>query len=191
MNCQLVVRNKTRDPQAVTAHSTLVGRLGFGKSLASLMRGIYYELAIPTDDVKTTQRTVRRLLDESTLLANPNKEVAKAYIEPTSVEGKGLLVLVWDREGPRGDRLTRRIERELPEIGRVSVSEGVLWIPTFEGPESEWWKRAERMTVSTTRLSGLLVNPHAEHHRLFTGGIPHGFLHNEASERDQSASAER
>ena len=36
MMSQVIVRNKTRDPQAVTAHTTFTSRLGFAKTLSAL-----------------------------------------------------------------------------------------------------------------------------------------------------------
>ncbi len=178
---QVLVRMKTRDPQAMTAYTTLTTRLGHAGALKEIDRAVYTELGLPADDARDAQRSLRRLLEATTLLANPNKELAEAAVEPNTLAGGGLRILVWDREGPAGERLAERIRREFPEIGPVSAKQGVVWTPVFDAPEDRWWQLAERLTLSTKRLSGLLVNPHASRHRLFTGSIPHGFLHRDAS----------
>ena len=172
---QLLVHLKTRDPAAVSAYLTLTRRLGFGNRIRGLERATYYELEIPGHEAKV-RRAVSRLLEESTLLANPNKERTTTEFDAGGLELPGVSVLVWDHDGSGGAAVEDRIAREFPRLGRVRARRGVLWTATFSGSSSDHRTLTERMTRADSRMSGLLANPHAEDFEIVEGRIPQGFL---------------
>jgi len=116
MRAQVLVRARYRDAEALTAEVTLRERLGFGTPSGG-ERAAYTELEIAGDEPEA-RRAVRRLLGETTLLANPNKQIARAELSPDGLRIPGVGILVWDREGSGAPALEDRIRRELPELAR-------------------------------------------------------------------------
>jgi hypothetical protein len=175
MRAQVLVGTKAPDPTARTAFATLTRRLGFAESLAALERRLYYEI-----DLREVRGDPRQALDgllaETTLLANPNKEIARAWTEPDAVPLDGPAVLVWDREGARGAALEARIHRQHPALSGAKVRWGTLWLPTLRGPDDQRAPLVERMALADRRDSGLLANPNADRHAVFAGRVPHGTL---------------
>lgn len=175
MRAQVLVSTKAPDPTAQTAFATLTRRLGFGETLAALHRRIYYELDLR--DVSGDPRlALRTLVETTTLLANPNKEIAEAWAEPDVAPLTGAAVLVWDREGARGSALEARIRRRVPSLAGVQVRRGTLWLPELRGPDDQHAALAERMARADRRGTGLLANPNADRHAVFAGRVPHGTL---------------
>ena len=172
MRAQILVHLKTRDPQAMSAETTLRTRLGFERSLSRLERAEYIELDLPEADAAG----VERLLEETTLLANPNKHTTELILGDAGLPLDAPALLVTDIPAPAGQALSDRIHRELPELGPVRARRGVLWIPRLEVSTEDAPELLARMADGRTRTGGLLANPHCEAWEVHTGTLPAGTL---------------
>jgi hypothetical protein len=173
MRALVVVTLKTPDPVAASAFGALTRRLGHEGRLVALDRAILYDLEV--DDSQSSHLVP--LLEHTTLLANPNKEVATLVTDPAGLLLSGPAILIWDREGPAGAALTERIRRDHAELGTLVVRRAVLWTARFAPGVPDPEAAARALADGSTRTSGLLANPHADAFVVLTGCVPPGVLH--------------
>lgn len=176
IDCQLLVSLRTPDPQSMTAAATLRARAGFHADLAGLDRNVYYEVDVRTDDRERGEAAITRLVAETTLFANPNKERCATVFEPESAAVPAGALLVWDREGAEDRSLLRRIERTVPGTPVVAVRRGTLWIPRYSRPPSEWVELSRRLAEGDGRLSSLLANPNCDAFAVIETSLAQGTL---------------
>lgn len=172
---QIWTRLKREDPVLVSARQTLEIDLGWKGRLDGLELWTLWELGWSGPDVPPDF-----LLQETTVLSNPNRE--RAWIlrdrgeagPPGKREGEWQYCVVWDRESPRPHHPYRVCERllahrsmEAKELIRADVW-GFRWTADAGEPVDATRKAA----VTRTRTEGLLVNPHVQSFQVFGGSVP-------------------
>jgi phosphoribosylformylglycinamidine (FGAM) synthase PurS component len=176
MLSQVSVQLRARDPAAVSALGVARTRLGLADQITDLARLVYFEISIPAADREAAEHSLRRLLDATTVLCNPNKETARVALEPETLTVPGVALLVWDRESPRRRDLEAQIARALPDLGAVTVWRAVLWLPRLAGDAARQREILGRIALGVDGDAGLLVNPHADAHGIVEAIIPQAFL---------------
>jgi hypothetical protein len=179
-------RLKRVDPILVSARQSLEIDLGWKDRLAGLELWTLWEMAYGGGPIDG-----RVLLDETTALANPNRELAWITEAPEDPGPPGSRrpdscrpdsrppdswwwCVVWDPEAPAPEHASRVCQRllsrrtmELRDLVRAVVW-GLSWSPAVSDPE----EAARSVAETRTRGSGLLVNPHVQSYRLFCGRVP-------------------
>ncbi len=172
MSVQILVQLKTPDPAARSALGSLRRRDPHAATLDGLERSTLIELELPASDADA-RAGLDRLLAETSVIANPNKERADASwgAEGTPLERPGILV--GERGAVERPALAARIARMEPRFEGVRAYVGTLWVPIWPAPSAAW----EAATAQLAGLGegsvpgGLLVNPHANVARLVVGRI--------------------
>jgi hypothetical protein len=194
---QLLLDLKHSDPTALTAAEAIRTLLGFGDRLAEIRRRSLHELVLPDSGGAGTADLpdlLSKYLEHTVTFWNPNKQVAWVRIGGASEPdaswevlsgtrrksggfGRPCLsrpeydhVLVW----PRGrQELPEDLRRALAGWDPATAGHGELWsLRWCDGATAEErgaWTRA--VGAARSRREGLLCNPHAQDHRIFSGAV--------------------
>jgi hypothetical protein len=174
---QVYVNLKIPDNIERTALYACRSSLGFD-SLESLSRTEFWELDFPGLTEDEALPTAERLVEKTSLFANPNKH--RWYLDAVDrlLENNGVLtvpssasalILVCDREDGKAESTLEAIHRFDDNNAQLaSLLRGVLWQVTFSGTDQQKIReQVEKLAVTESRSQGLLVNPHYQSHRIF------------------------
>jgi phosphoribosylformylglycinamidine (FGAM) synthase PurS component len=180
MSIQVLARLAAADPWGFTVLDTLKRRLGYaGVAAVHRIRG--WELVFDTDGPESAIQTTERILHETALLANPNRDLwvvrsAADGVLPsdfwirTPGSGDAFVIEVTDKEDLVGRSMLRILRSRLRIAEIENVRHATIWIIEFEnGYPAE--RVAGEIAVAKSWRKGLLANPHcqnAEVHRLET-----------------------
>ncbi|MBN2329005.1 MAG: hypothetical protein JXR73_17830 [Candidatus Omnitrophica bacterium] len=174
---QIYINLKIPDNIERSAQYACRSRLGF-HAMESLRRTEFWELDFPGLEPKQARQTAERLVEKTSLFANPNKHLWRIEAAEQAVSQDGALqapssisayILVCDREDGKAESTLDAVRRKVSGSEQPSsLLRGVLWEVTFSGltPE-EIRSESERLAVSVTRSQGLLANPHYQTYRIF------------------------
>lgn len=174
---QIYINLKIPDNIERTAVYACRNRLGFD-FLESLRRTEFWEIDFPGLAPQQAWQTAERLVEKTSLFANPNKHRWRIEAAEQAVGRNGQLfppssvsafILVCDREDGKAESALDAIRQNLSGDERPSaLTRGVLWEVTFAGLEpGAVHEAAERLAVTVNRNQGLLANPHYQTYRLF------------------------
>ncbi len=163
----LLIGHRVEDLAARTAEETIRRRLDGGEALESLDREEFWEFRYRTEELFEEKLTA--LIDRAELFVNPNKHRWRISTGGIAAghEGKGYLLKVTNREDIDGDVAKHTLTMQYGFRGLEEVRYGVLWIIRLaegvvgDGPAGDAGRAlAEKIAVTKSRDSGLLVNPH-------------------------------
>ena len=196
---QVLLDLKNSDPTALTAAEAIRSLLGFGDRLAEIRRRSLYELVLQAPNAgeggAALPDLVSSYLERTVVFWNPNKQRAWVRLDSFGSPAITWEVLSGARRNP-GDfgrpdlslagydhlLVWPRGSREIPADLVVALSgwhpaaagHGELWTLSWcEGATTEErgaWTRA--VGAARSRREGLLCNPHAQNHRVFSGAVP-------------------
>lgn len=171
-------RLKRVDPVLVSARQSLELDLGWKGRLAGMELWTLWEMGYGGGELSAAA-----LLDETTALANPNRELAWVQESPDepgppadapSPHPPWWWCVVWDPEAPAPEhalrvcqRLLSRRTMECRELVRAVVW-GLRWSPEVLDPAVTTRNVAE----TRSRRSGLLVNSHVQSYQVFEKRVP-------------------
>ena len=157
------------DPEAMSALAVARARLPAGRALEGLRRLRVFELSGALPD----RTALEGLLHRSIQFYNPHKErcaVRMSARDPAPLGDADQAVLVYERDGGRLSGAERWWRHETGQ--EIVVREGVVWVLGFEPGVSDAASEAAELAVVRDRWHGLLVNPHAQEHRIAAGAAP-------------------
>lgn len=178
--CDLWVRLKVIDLVAQTAWITLTEKLGLEAELFGLARYSFWRMEIEADDGQAALDEIDRAIRLDSAFTNQNKHLYMLRMDDGQARGDLLLdkdypvltgnggrsgyavdclvrELDTDREKGYLDRLNMRLEN----VRVTDLVAGEVWrILLDAGNEKEAVQKVERITVTTSRREGLLLNPH-------------------------------
>ena len=178
--CDLWVRLKVIDLVAQTAWITLTEKLGLEAELFGLARYSFWRMEIEADDGQAALDEIDRAIRLDSAFTNQNKHLYMLRMDDGQARGdlrldKDYPVLTGNggRSGYAVDCLVRELDRDrekgyldrlnmrLENVRVTGLVAGEVWrILLDAGNEKEAVQKVERITVTTSRREGLLLNPH-------------------------------
>jgi phosphoribosylformylglycinamidine (FGAM) synthase PurS component len=158
MTVSVWVRRKTRDLVRDAAEDLLRAT---GERVERIERAELWRFEVERSDEPET--TVRRILDETTLVVNPN-------VHRYSLEERGgppaartrLRVEVRDRVDAKGAAVLRSIRERLGVGSVTGVTRSVLWSIDLDADEERARSVGRRLSGDGERGAGVLANRHAQ-----------------------------
>ena len=173
MDVEVLVRLATADPWSFTVLDSLRRRFGLA-GLIDVARLKSWELSFISGGVDQAVSLTERLLRDTALLANPNRDVWFARSDttegvPASIwkrsrhVSEAFAVKVSDLDDITGRSVTEVIRSRLgiPAIGSVRFS--TIWVLEMEGGGTGGLETARQVAVASMRGRGLLANPHCQY----------------------------
>ncbi len=172
MKTEVLVKLATCDPWSFTVLDALKHKFGI-ETIVGVERLKSWRLDFDLDSEEEALALTTKILDETALLANPNRDIravrGRAPFELPGVSpdaaGKGdtsFAVRVTDRDDLVGRAMHGILRRRLgiAEISDVAFS--LVWILEFDRPGEESLRLAEEIAVARSWRKGLLANPHCQ-----------------------------
>lgn len=148
---------------AISAYEALHERMG-AHDLASLERESVWEIELPAGDAAAARAALETAARETLLFANPVKErwrIEEGSLALPEAPGRACVgLLVRDRPDRAGESRAAAL-RDAHGLAGARVARSTLW--TLDLPDAgrdALLARARDLCVTTSRRSGLLVNPH-------------------------------
>jgi hypothetical protein len=172
MKTEVLVKLAARDPWSFTVLDTLVRKHGIG-SLAGVERLKSWRLDFETDAGEDALALTSKILDETALLANPNRDVwmvrspsgsglSDEFVGGTPGDGCLFAVRVADMEDLVGRSMAAVLRRRLHLSQIADVAYSLVWILRFETAHRDLVGLAEQIAVARSWRMGLLSNPHSQ-----------------------------
>jgi hypothetical protein len=164
----LATRLKVADPTAVTALSTLRGRLGLAEDIAGLSREEIFVMDVDAPP-QIALGLVEDLVRSTNLFLNPNKHHYRLTLEgfPDSEADRAAYLLVWTPG--EGEDLRDSLWRHARAVQVLAVFRAWLW--RFTGGArtgaDRLMKAVAQSAVQKSRRQGLLVHPAYQECRLY------------------------
>ena len=173
---ELFVTLQVPDVIALTARDTLRRRLGWSERLLDLTRADYWGLQIEASSREDAAQLAHELADRTTLFVNPNKHRYEVRVRelgdapktttacPEIKNHHAVRVLTGFQQDDGGELTLETLHIRYDMKDRViGVEKGTLWIlalATSNASEARDW--AEAITVTRSRETGVLANPHSQ-----------------------------
>jgi phosphoribosylformylglycinamidine (FGAM) synthase PurS component len=159
---EVLVTRKIRDLVRDAAENVLIL---VRKGIVGVSRGELWTFEVESDDARSE---IRRILDETTLLVNPNLHHYTLDSWRRAPEtGCRLLVHVSEGIDARGEAVLRAIRERRGIESVTSASSSILWAIDLDGSgEEEAMELGREITGDEGRGAGLLANRHAQDVRL-------------------------
>jgi phosphoribosylformylglycinamidine (FGAM) synthase PurS component len=172
MKTEVLVKLAARDPWSFTVLDALKRKFGI-ETIVGVERLKSWRLDFDPDSKEDAIAVTEKILDETALLANPNRDIR-------AVRGRSRLVLPWALPGAAGRedsffavRVTDRddlvgrsmyaiLQRRLGISEITGVAFSLVWILEFDRPGDESFRLAEEIAVARSWRRGLLANPHCQ-----------------------------
>jgi hypothetical protein len=169
---EVLVKLLAPDPWSFTVYDTLNRKFGL-EEIVGIERiktwTLSYDVVAADDAVGPTEKMLR----ETVLLANPNRDVRQLRTGPFVPVKPGVyrmrekaadayVVKVRNLGDPTGENVARIARSRLGIVGLQSVSFATLWVIEMSKGEPDSQRIAEQVAVLRSRGSGLLANPHCQ-----------------------------
>lgn len=157
MTIRTLVHRKTRDLVRDAAEDVL---LRHTPALKSVDRAELWTFT-GADGVRGD---VQRVLDETTLVVNPNihrYRVLESAASPPAA-GSRVTLIVRDRVDAKGASVLRSVRERLGFSRVTGVARAVQWTIELDAPRSAAEKLVQAVTGQDGRGAGLLANPHSQ-----------------------------
>jgi hypothetical protein len=172
MRTQVLVRLRAPDPWSFTVLDTLRRKFGLGQ-VVGIARLKCWDVVFRRMDAGSALEATARVLRETALLANPNRDrwvlrgeadhsVPADFWHRSVPDSKGFAVKVTDRKDIKG-RSIREILRQrlrMDEIEEVCFS--TIWILEISADEPDPEGLARDISTARSWRHGLLSNPHCQ-----------------------------
>jgi phosphoribosylformylglycinamidine (FGAM) synthase PurS component len=172
MTIEVLVKLAARDPWSFTVQDALARKLGI-EALVGVERLKSWRLDFGAASEEDALGLTMKILDETALLANPNRdvrtvrsrshpEIPDTFLGGPPGDGRLFAVRVADREDLVGRSVRSILVRRLG-ISRVdSVRYSLVWVLRFEAAGRDLSELAEEIAVARSWRKGLLANPHCQ-----------------------------
>jgi len=157
MKVEAIVRRKTQDLVRDAAEDLL------RETVEGVRRVDRAELWTFEVEAADGAERVRSILDDTTLVVNPN--VHRYSLEPWNAppeSGVRLFVRVRNRVDAKAAQVLRAIRERLGRTEVTAAGRAVLWAVDLESADAEAAERAGRSMIGAERGAGVLANPHSE-----------------------------
>ena len=172
MTAEVLVKLAARDPWSFTVLDALRCKLGVG-AVAGVERLKSWRLDFHVDSEEEVLATTRKILEETALLANPNRdiwmvrcragfEVPETLIDAPLGSGRSFAVRVTDRDDLVGRSIGTILRRRLGLAKITAVAYSLVWIVWFARPGDDLLGLVEDVAVARSWRRGLLANPHSQ-----------------------------
>ena len=153
------VQRKTRDLVRDAAEDVLRAR---SSAVGAIDRAEQWTFEVPAD---AAQRDVHRILDETTLVVNPNLHRYRLEGEgEADAPGTGarLEIVVHDRVDAKGAAVLRAVRERRGIRSITGVSRAVVWTLDVAGSPADAERLAREVTGGDGHGAGILANPHSQ-----------------------------
>jgi phosphoribosylformylglycinamidine (FGAM) synthase PurS component len=170
MTAQVLVKLAAPDPWSFTVLDTLTRKFGF-ESIVRVDRVKCWDLVFDAGTGKQAAEITGRILEETVLLANPNRDrwvlrgqpdqpVPSDFWHPSPEAVSVFAVKVTDREDIVGRSIGSILKTRLgmDEIREVRFS--TIWLLEMSDEEPEAERLANEIAIAKSWRRGLLANPH-------------------------------
>lgn len=157
MNVVARVQRKTRDLVRDAAEDVLRAR---GAGVGAIERAEQWTFEVPADAARAD---VQRILDETTLVVNPNLHryrLEQGEAEVAAGAGPRLEIVVHDRVDAKGAAVLRAVRERRGIRSITGVSRAVVWTLEVKGSDAE--SLAREVTGEGGHGAGILANPHSQ-----------------------------
>ncbi len=155
-----LVHRKTRDLVRDAAEDVLRRPDGSPAGLTGLDRAELWTFDVGD---AASEQGVRRALEETTLVVNPNlHRWTTDAAAPPPPRGVRITLVVRDRVDAKGRSVLRAMRDRLGVKGLADVSRAVRWTIDLDGDAEAAEALAARVTGADGRGAGLLANPHSQ-----------------------------
>jgi len=154
------VQRKTRDLVRDAAEDVLRAR---SAGFEAIDRAEQWTFEAPADGA---QRDVHRILDETTLVVNPNlhRYTLEGEEHPGAPPaGARVEIVVQDRVDAKGAAVLRAVRERRGIRGITGVSRAVVWTLDVAGSPADAERLANEVTGGDGHGAGILANPHSQH----------------------------
>jgi phosphoribosylformylglycinamidine (FGAM) synthase PurS component len=151
------VHRKTRDLVRDAAEDVLRAR---SAPVAVIDRAEQWTFRTTAEDA---QGDVHRILDETTLVVNPNLHRYRLE-EETGAPGTGsrIEIVVHDRVDAKGASVLRAVRERRGIRSITGVSRAIVWTLDVTGSEEDAEQLARAVTGGDGHGAGILANPHSQ-----------------------------
>ena len=173
---ETLVRLRAADPWSFTVLDTLARKAGF-EDIVAVTRLKSWRLDIQGVDADGALALVRKLLSETALLANPNRDTwyirgpdlsgSEALWRPGCDTSAAFAVRVADSDDIAGKSLTRVVRGRLGLTQIVAAHFAFVWLLELRGGGPGARATAEKVAVARSWRKGLLSNPHFQTAEVF------------------------
>ena len=172
MKTEVLVRLAARDPWSFTVLDALKYKFGM-ESIVGVERVKSWQLLFDPASEEEALAVTGRILEETALLANPNRDVWKvcggSRLElPGAFPGAAesmenfFAVRVTDRDDLIGRSMLGVLRKRLGLSVVKGVTYSLVWILEFDRPGDESLRLAGEVAVARSWRRGLLANPHSQ-----------------------------
>lgn len=172
MKTEVLVKLAARDPWSFTVLDALRRKFGID-TIVGVERLKSWQLDFDLDSEKEALALTARILDETALLANPNRDIRTVGsgsrlelpgVPPDTADGVDTFfaVRVTDRDDLVGRSIYTVLRKRLGISEINSVVFSLVWILKFDRPGVESLGLAEEIAVARSWRKGLLANPHSQ-----------------------------
>ena len=176
MTTEVLVKLAARDPWSFTVLDALKFKFGI-ETIVGAERLKSWRLDFDTGSEEDALAVTAKILDETALLANPNRDIwtvrGRSRLELPGVfpgaAGDGdrfFAVRVTDRDDLVGRSMHAILRRRLGISEIKGVAFSLVWILEFDRPGAESFRLAEEIAIARSWRRGLLANPHCQEARV-------------------------
>lgn len=169
---EALVKIAVPDPQSFTVLEALTRKFGLTR-VTDVERFRSWEISFDLDSRDAAAAMTKRVLRETTLLANPNRDISVVLEEGRALPGgfwfgaaddgaEAFVVRVADIKDIVGEGILGVLRGRLGMTEVHSVGFSVLWGLTIAGTGGDALDLASRIAVASSWRSGLLSNPHSQ-----------------------------
>jgi hypothetical protein len=172
MKTEVLVKLAARDPWSFTVFDALRYKFGM-ESVVGVERLKSWRLDFALASEAEALRLTAEILDETALLANPNRDLWKVGggsgrslpgVFPGIAGGmeRFVAVRVTDRDDLVGRSMENVLQKRLGVSQVTGVTFSLVWVLEFDCPGEEAFTLAREVAVAMSWRRGLLANPHSQ-----------------------------
>jgi phosphoribosylformylglycinamidine (FGAM) synthase PurS component len=172
MTVEVLVKLAARDPWSFTVLDALRNKFGI-EALDGVQRLKSWRLDFDVESEEKALGLAGSILDQTALLANPNRDVWAArcisrplvpetFLGVPVADGRTFAVRVTDREDIIGKSMGALLRRRLGLAQVRGVVYSLIWFLRFRASPDASRGLAEEIAVARSWRKGLLANPHCQ-----------------------------
>jgi phosphoribosylformylglycinamidine (FGAM) synthase PurS component len=172
MRTEVLVKLAACDPWSFTVLDTLRRKFGIA-AIREVERLKSWKLDFRTESEEEALGLTWKILEETALLANPNRdiwvvrgggrlEVPEGFLRAPQAGGSMFAVRVTDREDIPGRSMEAILRRRLGLAELAGVGFSLVWMLGFAPSEHDLMETVEEIAVARSWRKGLLANPHSQ-----------------------------
>jgi hypothetical protein len=157
---KIYIYSKNIDLHCVSAFET-IKNIRHDTPIQTLKRYRKCELIFDVDTIAKAEAALTVLISSSYDLLNPNKENYYTTLLPTITDKSSYLIEVFKKQSNDDRQLCQRLQKKYPELPLYSLKQSIIWCFLSDKTLSEEDNNNyyTQLVITTTRTSGLFVNP--------------------------------